>query len=57
MNFRKGLADLKKVSLTPRQKGEILHRLNAYAEAHQPVKVNAFAALFLKFARVFRAVK
>lgn len=45
--FVKGIASLKRITLTPRQKGEIFHSLRNYAEA-RPAPSESWVTLFLR---------
>ena len=56
-DFIKGVQGLHKLNMTPREKGEILHRLTNYAEARPVPKTSALVALFLRLTRAFRHVK
>ena len=54
--FENNLKNLRKVSLTPRQKGEMLSVLRRYAESHKAEKVTLWAA-FLNFFKKPKAAK
>jgi hypothetical protein len=57
IQFKKGIKALQSISMTPREKGEVFHKLYNYTEARQPVPQKALLALLLRLTHAFRRVK
>ncbi|MBX4195436.1 hypothetical protein KW796_00565 [Candidatus Parcubacteria bacterium] len=56
--FEKGLQGLRKLSMTPREKGEVFHKLHLYTEARPvPATSDIFAAVARFFKKSFLFVK
>jgi hypothetical protein len=49
--FEKSLQNLRKVSMTPREKGEIFHKLYNYQKLHPVVADKTFYAAFFRILR------
>jgi hypothetical protein len=57
IQFKKGIKALQSISMTPREKGEVFHKLYNYTEARQPMAEKALLASLLKVTHAFRRIK